>query len=178
MNVKCIFGPMCHCYFNGFYSKETSLNNNNYVYYCYFQISLWLILWLIGTPILWLKVNDFVFQGKTWLLEKWIAFLISYLSKFNLRQKFLNYVLILFSALGLWFLKYCISPRGWKKKAQFWRMKVSWLARNLLNFKGRAWSGYPAFLEYGRCRGFHWLVLEWISECKNVGLYHMHELEE
>ena len=40
VNVKCIFGPMCHCYLNGFYSKETSVYNNNYVYYCCFQISL------------------------------------------------------------------------------------------------------------------------------------------
>jgi len=77
-----------------------------YVYYCYFQISLWLILSLIGTPILWLKVNDFIVQGKTCLHEKRIAFLIFlFVSKFNLRQKFLKCVLILLSAVGLWFLK-------------------------------------------------------------------------
>ena len=71
-----------------------------------------------------------------------------------------------------------VFPWGGEKKGQFWCMKVPWLARNFLNFKARPWSGYPAFLEYGRCRGFHWLVLEWMSESKNVGLYHMHELEK
>ena len=31
LNVKCMCGPICNCYLNGFDSKETS------VFYCFFQ---------------------------------------------------------------------------------------------------------------------------------------------
>ena len=67
---------------------------------------------------------------------------------------------------------------GVKKKKMVLTYENALLSKKFAQFQRQALVSIPAFLEYGRYRGFHWLVLEWISECKNVGLCHMHELEK
>ena len=161
MNVKCIFGPMCHCYLNGFYFKETSLDNNNYVYYCYFQISLWLMWSLIGTPILWLKVNDFIVQGETWLYQKCIAFLIFlhlFSSVLDVRSSFVQ-------CCGV--VAFELHSTGWKKRMVL-TYETALLSKKFAQFQRQALVRMPCFPWVWPMQGasFHWLVLEWISECK------------
>ena len=110
----------CHCYLNGCYSKETSLYNNNYVYYCYFQISLWLNYIMTDWN------TNFVSQGKwffcsrkTWLLEKWIAFLIFIFFKVQFEAKVLELCFNFVQCSGVVIFEVLYFPEGVKKKDSF-----------------------------------------------------------
>ena len=56
LNVKCMFGLTCHCYSNGFYSKETGVYNNKLL------LLLFSDLPVINIPTAW--NTNFVSQGK------------------------------------------------------------------------------------------------------------------
>ena len=54
-------------------------------------------------------------------------------------------------------------------------MKLPYMAKNLPNFKGRPWSNALLSLGKGDAGASSDYCL---SECVNVGLYHMHELQK
>ena len=167
VNVKCIIGSMCHCYLNGLYSKETSLYNNNYVDYCCFQISLWLILSLIGTPILWLQVNDFIVQGETCMViwEMYTVFDFPAFVKVQFERKVLDVRSSFVQCCGV--VAFELHSTGWKKRMVL-TYETALLSKKFAQFQRQALVRMPCFPWVWPMQGasFHWLVLEWISECK------------